>query len=436
MAIPRPMSRLILVLLVVVPLGVIGALTVTVLLPALRSPESRSYSSDIGYPAAQRKAGKPIKVETVAAIQQPLGESVAAPGESVALQEVDLQPLVPGAVTKVYVQEGDRVKKGQPLVELNKQLFENAVEVARNNMAISEVSLQSIEQTTVDQLATLEANVESLKGRVAIFDVKRTQSETLVKEGALSRFQLADTEDSYLIRKRDLYTAERELDRTRIDLARQAESFQLRLKNDQLALENAQINLARSVIYAPNDGLVSQVSIHAGEVANLNTKLMSLSQDIVFKSYIDQARLNSIKVGDLATVRLVAYPGKTFTGKVMRLNPTVETNPTAPGKVGTNRQYTYSAWVRIEGLQMSPGLQGFVQFDQGRTSMVIPESAVTHLSAGEGMVMVSEGGVAVVKKVKLGRTIDKQREVLDGLAAGDRVVISPAALNPGDKLES
>ncbi|WP_103668321.1 efflux RND transporter periplasmic adaptor subunit [Pseudanabaena sp. BC1403] len=435
MAIPRPLSRLLLVLLVIIPLGIIGVLAVTILLPTLKNPESRSYSSDIGYPARQRKAGKPIKVETALVSQQPIDDSVSAPGESVALQEVDLQPLVSGSVAKVYVQEGDRVTKGQPLIELNKELFENMVDTARNNIAISEVGLQSIEQTAQEQIASLEANVQSLRGRVAIFDTKLSQSETLVKEGALSRFQLADTEDLYLIRKRDLYTAERELDRTRNDLARQAESLQLKLKNDQLALQNALTNLERTVIYAPNNGLVSQINIHSGEVANLNTKLMTLNQDIVFKAYVDQARLNTVKVGDRATVRFVAYPGQTYTGQVIRLNPTVETNPTQ-GKAGVNRQFTYSVWIRVQDLEMSPGLQGYVQFDQGRNSMVIPESSITHLSEGEGMVIVAEGGLAVVKKVKLGRTFDSQREVLDGLALGDRVVLSPRALNPGDKLET
>jgi HlyD family secretion protein len=435
MAVPRPFSRLVLVLLVVVPLGIIGVLAVTILLPTLRNPESRSYSSDIGYPAQQRKAGKPIKVETAVVSQQPIDDSVSAPGESVALQEVELQPLVSGSVAKVYVQEGDRVTKGQPLIELNKELFENAVETARNNIAISEVGLQIIEQTTNDQLSSLAANVESLKGRVAIFDAKLNQSEILVKEGALSRFQLADTEDLYLIRKRDLYTAERELDRTRNDLARQAESLEFKLKNDQIALQNALANLERTVIYAPNNGLVSQLNISAGEVANLNAKLMTLSQDIVFKAYIDQARLDTVKVGDIATVRFVAYPGKTYTGQVIRINPTVETNPT-PGKAGVNRQFTYSVWIRVQDLEMAPGLQGYVQFDQGRTSMVVPESAVIHLSAGEGMVMLAESGKAVVRKVKLGRTFDSQREVLDGLALGDRVVLSPSPLNPGDKLET
>lgn len=435
MAVPRPLSRLVLVLLVVVPLGIIGVLAVTILLPTLRNPESRSYSSDIGYPAQQRKAGKPIKVETAVVSQQPIDDSVSAPGESVALQEVVLQPLVSGSVAKVYVQEGDRVTKGQPLIELNKELFENAVETARNNIAISEVGLQNIEQTTNDQLSSLEANVESLRSRAAIFDAKLNQSEILVKEGALSRFQLADTEDLYLIRKGDLYTAERELDRTRNDLARQAESLEFQLKNNQIALQNALTNLERTVIYAPNNGLVSRLNISVGEVANLNTNLMTLNQDIVFKAYVDQARLDAVKVGDKATVRFVAYPGKSYIGQVIRLNPTVETNPT-PGNAGVNRQFTYSVWIRVQDLEMAPGLQGYVQFDQGRTSMVIPESAVIHLSAGEGMVMLAESGKAVVRKVKLGRTFDSQREVLDGLALGDRVVLSPRPLNPGDKLET
>jgi HlyD family secretion protein len=435
MAVPRPLSRLILVLLVVVPLGIIGVLTVTILLPALKDPLSRSYSSDNGYPAQQRKAGKPIKVETAVVSNQPIDDSVSAPGESVALQQVELQPLISGSVAKVYVQEGDRVTKGQPLIELNKDLFQNMVDTARNNIAISEVGLQSIEQTAQEQIASLEANVNSLRGRVAIFDTKLSQSETLVKEGALSRFQLADTEDLYLIRKRDLYTAERELDRTRNDLARQAESLQFQLKNNQIALQNAITNLERTVIYAPSNALVSRININAGEVANLNTKLMTLNQDIVFKAFIDQARLDTVKVGDEATVRFVAYPGKTYAGRVIRLNPTVETNPT-PGNAGVNRQFTYSVWIRVQNLEMAPGLQGYVQFDKGRKSTVIPESSVMHLSAGEGMVMLADSGKAVVRKVKLGRVFDGQREVLDGLALGDRVVLSPSSLVPGDKLET
>jgi HlyD family secretion protein len=183
------------------------------------------------------------------------------------------------------------------------------------------------------------------------------------------------------------------------------------------------------------DGLVSRVFIHSGEVAAPRNSLVKMTQDVVFKAYIDQAKLNAINLGDVATLRLVSYPGRAFQARVIRLNPTGETEAVRPGRVGIDRQYTYSVWVAVEGLQMPRGLQGYVQFDKGKTSLVIPESAVTHLSAGEAMVMVAVEGKAAVRKVKLGRIFDNQREVLEGLQPGEQVVLSARALNPGDRLE-
>jgi HlyD family secretion protein len=52
------------------------------------------------------------------------------------------------------------------------------------------------------------------------------------------------------------------------------------------------------------------------------------------------------------------------------------------------------------------------------------------------MVMVAEDGKAVVKRVKLGRIFDNQREVLAGLSDGEQVIPSPRALQPGDRLEA
>jgi HlyD family secretion protein len=79
-------------------------------------------------------------------------------------------------------------------------------------------------------------------------------------------------------------------------------------------------------------------------------------------------------------------------------------------------------------------LQGYVQFEKGKTSLAIPENAVTHLSAGESLVMVAESGQAVVKKVKLGRVFENQREVLEGLKPGEQVILNSRALSPGDRL--
>ena len=434
------LSRTVLTALVVAPLGLMGILSITILLPALKDPESKFYSSGLGYPALQRLAGKPIAVQTVPVASRTLEDGVAAPGESVALQQVDVRPLISGPVEKVDVVEGQWVHQGQPLLQLQQEPFANAVMTARNNLAISETTLQSLQESVPQQLVELKANVANAREQKTIAKTKLDELNSLAKVGGISKVQVFDYQSLYATSSNNLIAAQQTLASTQSNLNQQIENARLNLANNRIALQNALRDLSRTVLYASNDGLISQVNIHSGEIAyaqNSNsTPLITLTQNIVFRAYIDQARLNAIKIGDQATVRLVAYPGRTYQGRVIRVNPTVQTNGVqTPVRVGIDRQYTYSVWIAIEQLQMAPGLQGYVQFSQGKTNLVIPESAVTHLSDGEGMAIAVQAGRAVVKKVKLGRVFDNQREVLEGLKPGEQVVLSPRALNPGDRLE-
>ncbi|BCL35585.1 efflux RND transporter periplasmic adaptor subunit [Nostoc sp. MS1] len=490
------LNRGILTSFVIAPLGVMGILSFTVLLPALKDPSSRFYSSGFGYPALQRIAGKPIKVETALVASKSLEDDLAAPGESFAMQQVDVRSLLSGPIEKVFVEEGQWVHRGQPLLQLQKASFENQVNTARNNLTIAQKNLETVQNSVAERLLALKENVRSAQDRfyaaktrlgkidqladqeldnnvkaaqvrLATAEEKLKQIQILARQGAISKFQLYDMQDTYATRKRelvaaqqgiigtqsqqftnqdfyisrqnDLISAQQTLTLAQQTLDKDVKNAQLAVDNRRIELQEALTNLSRTTIYASTDGLVSQVNIHAGEIADARGRdaLVTLTQNVVFKAYIDQARLNAVKVGDKATVRLVAYPGRTFEGRVIQLNPTVETNATKPTKVGIDRQYTYSVWVAVDNLQMPPGLQGYVQFaNLTRTALVIPESSVTHLSAGEGMVMVNEAGKAVVRKVKLGRTFDNQREVLAGLKPGEQVVVSSLALNPGDRLEN
>jgi len=489
------LSRAVLTTLTAAPVGAMGILSITVLLPALKDPESRFYSSAIGYPAIQRSLGKPIKIPTVEVAAKNLADGVAAPGESVAMQQVEVRSLVSGPVEKVHVIEGQWVHRNQPLLDLQKAPFQDQVNTARNNLATAQKNLQTLQNSAPERLLALRQNVvtaqvrlneaktrvheinnlaqqelknnvESAQVRLKTAEQKLQQVQLLSKQGAMSKFQLYDTQDLYASRKRDLLAAQQGILNTQTQqfsnqdfyITRQNELIsaqqalqlaqksldkdladaRLLMENRKIELQQATRDLSKTTIYASTDGLVSRVNIHSGENIDVRdrTSVFTLTQNVVFKSYIDQARLNAIKLGEQATVHLVAYPGRTFSGRVIQLNPTVETDALSSNKVGVNRQYTYSVWVAVDNLQMPPGLQGYAQFTQSKSSLVIPESSVTHLSAGEGMVMVAEAGKAVVKKVKLGKTFDNQREVLEGLQSGEQLVIFSAGLNPGDQLDT
>lgn len=488
------LSPLVLSFLVIAPIGIIVILTVTVIASSLNDPETKIYSSSLGSPARQRKAGEPIEVEAVAVTLKTLEDSLAAPGESVAIQEVEIRPQVTGKVEEVYVMEGNWVRQGQPLLRLHQSPFQDKVYQAQNNLAIAQEDLKGLELAAKENLSRLEHDIESAKVRLNNAQQRVHQIEALLEQevknnveaaqfrlntareklekikplieiGAVPKFNLHEAEDVYATRKKELLNAQQgrfgsqdrlfsnqdvyivnllqlnraqqALERTRVIEEKNIARARLNLENRQIQLREANRNLGSTVIYASTDALVSRVDIHAGDLVSSSSRadLMILTSDIVFKAYVDQARLEHIEVGDQATVRLTAYPGRTFSGQVINVNPTIQTEAIRRTKVSVDRQYTYSVWVKVSNLKMPPGLQGYIQFNQGKTSLFIPESAVTHLSGGEGMVMVVEGGKAVVKKVKLGRTFDNQRELLEGLQLGDQVVLHPRVLNPGDALK-
>uniref|UniRef100_A0ACD5GZ01 HlyD family secretion protein n=1 Tax=Desertifilum tharense IPPAS B-1220 TaxID=1781255 RepID=A0ACD5GZ01_9CYAN len=184
------------------------------------------------------------------------------------------------------------------------------------------------------------------------------QKELLAaQQGAIdTQDQRFGNRDFYLLRQEELQASQQALALFRETADKELENARLAVENRQLELQNATRDLNRTTIHAQTDGLVSRVNINSGELVNAGDSqpLLLLTQDMVFRAFIDQARLNAVNVGDLANVRLVAYPGRVFTGRVLRVNPTVETDETQPNKVGIDRQYTYSAWVAVEDLQMPP----------------------------------------------------------------------------------
>lgn len=429
------LSRAILPLLVVFPLSLIVILTIIVLLPSLKDPENNIYGSAIGYPAIKRMLGQPIKVQTVEVVSRAEGDRIAAAGEAVALEEVRIRPQVGGKVKYVYVAEGDKVRRGQPLLQIDSKSFEDRVTQNRNNVLSSELDIKVIPIQKQQNLELLKANLQNSKEQLIISKRKLEQRQELAISGADTELQVLNAKQEYLTQYNLYVAAQKELDTEKISAPKDIQAQKLTLDNRRISLNQSYRDLDSTVLYASNDGLVSQVSIARGEIANPVSAVMIISKGIVFKAYIDQARIASVKIGDRATVRLVSYPGQTFQGKVIRLNPTVVTTTSRLNRGGIEKIYTYSVWIALEDIQMTPGLQGFAQFSQEKISLIIPESSLTHLSAGEGMVMVAEGEQAAIRKVKIGKKYDNQREVISGLNRGELVVLNPRSLNPSDRIK-
>lgn len=422
-----------------IALVILGVLIRRVLLPAFDDPNSKAFSSSLGYPAAQRMMGLPIQVATVKAQTQEVTEGISAQGEAVALDAIQVSALVTGPVAQVQVAEGDRVRKGQVLFRLRQQPFKDSVQTAKTQVAIAQQDLKNSQQLGPNLQAKLQAQVNNAQQRIAIATNQLAKLQILADQGAISKAQILDQQDIIAQRRQELILAEQELSQNLNSAATNRTAIQLTIAENLQLLQQAMRNLENTVVSSPVDGLVTALTVNPGERVSPDVPVLTVSQDIVFKVDIDQTKINAIQVGNTASVRLVAYPGQVFAGKVVRVNPTVATGNSPqrnPPKQSSEqqRQFTYPVWVKMQQPQLVPGLQGYARFGRPKSRLLVPEQAVTHFSGGEGLVMAAIDGKAVVKSVKVGKVWGNQREIIAGLTPGESVVLSPQALQPNDDI--
>ena len=429
--------RKIWILPVVAVIAGMAMLAQKVIVPATNDPESSLYNSSLGYPSQQRLAGKPIKVKVAQLSDESLTDFVAAAGETVALVDVEVCCQLTGEVRAVPVEEGQYVTAGQTLVELDPGPWEDALSRKRAEMEISRLNIDYYPALHSVEQAELEAKVKRAQKHLTIVQGRLGRYESLRKEAAASAEEIAIIEELLATREWELASAEKEMKQHLLDAVKEVEEAKQTLAINEAIVREAERDLKYTTIKAPCSGLVARLSVQPGELLQENGEVaVRLADRTVFKAYIDQSRVDAVQPGDSATVRMVAEPGRTYQGTVIRVNPSVDTQGQATARGRVDTRFTYSAWIELDQGDLPAGLQGNVEFRKEVALSMIPESSVIHLSSGEGMVMVVRNGRTAINRVELGLTHGPLREVKSGLRVGDQVVLNPMGLEVNDLVDA
>ena len=189
-------------------LPVIGAfaiivyLSVKVLVPTAKDPGSNLYSTALGYPAQQRRSGQPIEVAMTSVVEEPFSDFVAATGETVGLVDVELRPQLTGVVASVLVEEGKRVKKGEPLLRLDPAPATDRLNRAKADLAIAELQHQfgpgidaskkeELEGTLTRATTLLKISDERLGRYSGLKDQKAATSEEYATGSRIARDKIS-----------------------------------------------------------------------------------------------------------------------------------------------------------------------------------------------------------------------------------------------------
>jgi HlyD family secretion protein len=265
---------------------------------------------------------------------------------------VDLAPKISGRVLEVSVVEGQRVQAGQRLVLLD--LGTVSLDVARERAALAaaQARLADLERGSRDaEIAAARAQLDQRSAALDLARANLTRQETLLakKVGAQREYDEAraafeQAEAVLEVAHNDLRLLEEGSRREQIQQARDE------VARARTVLEQAQVQAAEAEIRAPAEGIVLHRLAEPGLLlaAGQSALTLAFADRLYVRVFVPETRLGQVRQGAPATVRVDAFPGEEFAGRVSEISPEAEFTPKA---VETRRErvnLVYPAKVDLE----------------------------------------------------------------------------------------
>ncbi len=395
----------------------------------------------------KREKGVEVQVEKITT--RDLEAIVSASGKIQARTTVNISAQSMGRVTKLAVEEGDRVKQGQFLLEIDPRSL-------RTQVLRGEAGL-SAQRTAVDQA---RVQLESARTQLVLARDTLKRQQELWKDQLTTREALDKADSEVKVR-------EREVESRQAGITMEA----TRVRQTTADLDTARYNLGQVSIESPIDGIVTRRNIELGEnvmigtMNNAGTVLLTIADMSIIEAEleVDETDIPNVALGQPAKVTIDAIPDKTFTAKVTEIgNSPIQTTAAA-----ATRATNFKVVVTIDGQipEVRPGFtctadittatrKGVVAipiqattvrelvYDEKGNVVKPPEadkkkrrpSAVTsqsdELKPGqtkketEGVFVMKDGKAAFVP-AKTGIAGEKFLEVLSGVKAGQEVIVGP-----------
>lgn len=226
---------------------------------------------------------------------------------------VPIKPQVSGQVLDIVVQPNQLVEEGQVLAKLNPSDYEIAVKQAEQNLEIAGQNVGAQTASIASAQARLtSANVESENARL-----QTNRILEMAERGVVSKSDADKARATLATARASVVNAEADLQKSKKQLGAEGKENS-QIKAALLALEQAQINLERTIIKAPTVGGVSNFSLSEGFFASAGQPIMTFisTESIWIEAYFRENSLGNIQAGDEVEIALDFAPGKVIKGRV------------------------------------------------------------------------------------------------------------------------
>ncbi|MGH9442947.1 MAG: efflux RND transporter periplasmic adaptor subunit [Thermoanaerobaculia bacterium] len=374
------------------------------------------------------KNAKIPRVQTSKVERQDIVSKVTANGKIQAEKKVDLSALVMGQIVNLVVREGDRVRKGDFLLQIDK-----------NQAAAGEAGSAAALQASLGDRDAARAQMEKAKS-----DFERAKKN--FGEKILSEADFQAAQSAYQAALANFQSAENRIDQSRANL------------------NGSRDTLSKTTVRAPLDGVVTALPIKQGEVTvigtmnNAGTQLMTVSDMSTVEAVlmVDETDVPNVKIGQKAVVTVDAYPNHPFDGIVTEVgsSPILPNDPDLQGLTTTSDAINFKVRVKVVNPPdtIRPGFSVTADVITGTKPgvLTIPLSAVVVRDSpkkektASGKIKTEEGayvlknGKAEFANIQTGLTGELAVEVRSGVTGGEEVITGPfkalRTIKDGDKV--
>jgi len=353
---------------------------------------------------------KPVEVSVAAAEVRRVPRTLAVTGSLWPDETVQVSAEVAGRVAAIHADFGQRVRKGDVVVELDKRELQLQLERARAALAQAlariglDPSREEVIPETTPTIRQAQAAFEDAKARYE-------SAKKLVKTGDIAEQRFIEIEKAFQAREAALEAARHEL---RMQLAAiQALRAEVRL---------AEKRLADATVRAPFDGAVAARLVAPGQYLRENTPMLTLvkTHPLRLRVEIPETAAAQVRVGSTLRFTTGAAPGEEFEATVRELNPTLEAR---------SRSLTAEARLKSNDPRLKPGMFVQVRLTLAEDSSVVvaPREALYQI-AGLTKIFVVRDGRAVEHKIAPGMELGGWVEVPgDQIRPGEAVIVSAQA---------
>lgn len=366
-----------------------------------------------------------LQVVVEEAENRSITQSVTANGKIYPYKEVKLSLELPGEVTNIYVNEGDSVKKGDLLLEINADNYISSV--SQSNAAYNQA---------LANLSTAKARKIQADAQFAIIEKDYKRNKELFDQKVISSVAFEAVESQYFAASGEKEAA-----------AQNVLAGQYQVQSALAGLQQTRDNLGRTKLFAPMNGIVSKLNVEKGEkvvgtAQMAGTELITISEfsEMELKIEVGENEVLQISKGDTALIEVDAYLGVEIKGVVSQVayssNALLDQQVT---KFEVKIKLFVSSYQQLitpqKQLPFRPGMSATAEIITNRKDDVlcVPIQSVTLRDLDEEddfeektqVVFVYVGDSIKQKEVKTGIQDDSYIQILSGVAIGEKVVTAP-----------